>query len=101
MFEGEDLPADGGANVLSQYGRLVAAHVDALDKVSLSRGLQFLNNTGIIRFGHTGGKLRVEQSLYSLRPRPLANEPAAAYIVHAASFEPVAIHIPTAVGPET
>jgi hypothetical protein len=93
-----DLPE--GASALERYGEAVGHHVDALDRVAVARGLQFLNNVGIVRFATSGDELRVEQSLYSLRPRSDPNELGAAYIVHAASLQTEPIALPTAIGPE-
>ena len=94
-----ELPADISA--VRHYGALAAAHVSGLGSVAIARGLQFLNNVGVIRFGRADGKVRVSQSLYSLRARPEPNERADAYIVHETALEPVPVAVPAAVGPGT
>lgn len=97
----EDLDSDipSGHAAVQHYGDVVAAHVDGLDKVAIARGLQFLNNVSVVRFADGDGGLHVSQSLYSLRARPDPHEGADAYIVHDAPLEPVAVAVPTAVGP--
>jgi hypothetical protein len=92
-----DLPA--GAGAVNDYGDLVALHVGALQTAAIARGLQFLNNVGVITFATDGGVIRVSQSLYSLRPRHEPNEKADAYIVHATSLEPSPVPVPASVGP--
>jgi hypothetical protein len=92
-----DLP-DGAAAVHS-YGDAASLHVQALRTAAIARGLQFLNNAGLITFAATADGLHVKQSLYSLRPRPDPNEKGAAYIVHEARLEAEPVPIPTAVGP--
>ena len=92
-----ELPADVSA--VRHYGPLAAAHVNGLGSVAIARGLQFLNNVGVIRFGRADGGISVSQSLYSLRARPEPNERADAYIVHETALEPVAVAVPAAVGP--
>lgn len=93
----EDLPDDTTA--VESYGPLAAAHADALRTVSINRGLQYLNNAGVISFVTEGTELRVRQSLYSLRPRQEPNEKGDAYIVHEASLTPEPVPLPTEVGP--
>lgn len=92
-----DLPA--GAAGVHGYGALAAAHVNGLDSVAIARGLQFLNNAGVIAFSSAADGIRVRQSLYSLRPRTVPNERANAYIVHETLLEPLPIAVPTTVGP--
>jgi len=88
-----------GQAALRQLSDLVTAHVSALDTVAIARGLQFLNNIGVIRFARAGDGLHVSQTLYSLRGRPQPNEKGDAYIVHDALLEPVAVPVPTTIGP--
>lgn len=92
-----ELPA--GADAVRQYGRLAAAHVQGLGTVAIARGLQFLNNVGVVRFASDAQGLRVSQELLSLRARPEPNEKGADYVLHEAGIEPVALELPTAVGP--
>ncbi|MDB5819978.1 MAG: hypothetical protein JWQ11_3618, partial [Rhizobacter sp.] len=77
---------------------LAAAHVQALGTASLTRGLQFLNNVGLVRFSQQADGLHVSQALYSLRPRAGANEKGDAYVLHDARLEPVVLTFPTQVG---
>jgi hypothetical protein len=74
-------------------------HVQALRTAALARGMQFLNNVGLITFAVTGDGIRVSQALYSLRPRPDANEKGDAYVVYETLLEPAAVAAPAAVGP--
>lgn len=92
-----DLPA--GAAAVHQYGTIAKTHVTGLDSVAIARGLQFLNNAGIIRFSREADGLHVSQSLYSLRARPQPNEKGADYVVHATRLEPTPVPVPTTVGP--
>jgi hypothetical protein len=92
-----DLPQDGGA--VHQYGALAAMHVQALRTAAVARGLQFLNNVGLIRFTTAADGIHVSQTLYSLRPREDPNETGDAYIVHETLLEPAPVPVPTAVGP--
>ena len=92
-----DLPDDGGA--VRQYGALAAMHVQALRTAAVARGLQFLNNVGLIRFATSGDGIHVSQALYSLRSREDPNEKGDAYIAHEALLEPAPLPVPTSVGP--
>jgi hypothetical protein len=92
-----DLPQDGQA--VHQYADLAAMHVQALRTAALARGMQFLNNVGLITFAATGDGIHVSQALYSLRPRPDANEKGDAYVVYETLLEPAAVPAPAAVGP--
>ena len=92
-----DLPT--GADAVHHYGDLVLAHTQALGTAAIARGLQFLNNVGVIRFASAADGIHVSQSLLSLRARPDPNEKGDAYVVHAARLEPVAISLPATVGP--
>ena len=92
-----ELPNDISA--VRHYADLVTAHVLGLDTVAIARGIQFLNNIGVIRFATAGDGLHVSQSLYSLRARPQPNEKADAYVVHDARLEPIAVPVPTSIGP--
>jgi hypothetical protein len=92
-----DLPAD--ASAVHHYDDLTALHVQALRTAAVARGLQFLNNVGLITFAGAGDGVHVSQSLYSLRPRPEANEKGAAYILHETRLEPDPVPVPTRVGP--
>jgi hypothetical protein len=92
-----DLPQDGGA--VHQYGELVAMHVQALRTAAVARGLQFLNNVGLITFTTAGDGVHVSQALYSLRPREDPNEKGDAYVVHETLLEPAPVPVPNAVGP--
>jgi hypothetical protein len=92
-----DLPQDGGA--VRQYGALAAMHVQALRTAAVARGLQFLNNAGLITFATSGDGIHVTQALYSLRPREDPNEKGDAYIVHETTLEPAPVPTPAAVGP--
>ncbi len=92
-----DLPADGGA--VRQYGDLAAMHVQALRTAAVARGLQFLNNVGVVTFATENGTVHVRQALLSLRSRQDPNERAADYIVHATTLEPDPVPVPASVGP--
>jgi hypothetical protein len=92
-----ELPADGGG--VRQYGDLAAMHVQALRTAAVARGLQFLNNVGVVTFATQDGGIHVSQALLSLRSRQDPNEKAAAYIVHEAKLEPDPVPVPTSVGP--
>jgi hypothetical protein len=92
-----DLPNDGGA--VRQYGALAAIHVQALRTAAVARGLQFLNNVGLITFATAGDGIHVSQALYSLRPREDPNEKGDAYVVYETTLEPAPVPVPTAVGP--
>jgi hypothetical protein len=92
-----DLPADGTG--VRHYADLAAMHVQALRTAALARGMQFLNNVGLIRFATQGADTHVSQSLYSLRPRPDPNEQGAAYVVHDTTLQPAPVPAPNAVGP--
>ncbi len=92
-----DLPAGTGA--VRQYGDVAAAHAKGLDTVAIARGLQFLNNAGLIRFSQAADGLHVTQSLYSLRARPQPDEKGADYVAHAALLEPAAVPAPASIGP--
>lgn len=94
---GAELPA--GVDAIRGYADLAAAHTQALTSAAIARGLQFLNNVGVISFKREADGLHVRQSLYSLRPRPEPNETAAAYIVHETLLEPDPIEMPTGIGP--
>lgn len=82
------------------YDVLAGAHVQSLRTQAIARGMQFLNNVGIVTFASGGGGLRVSQALHSIRPRPEANEAGDAYIVHTTSLEPDPVAFPTHVGPQ-
>jgi hypothetical protein len=92
-----DLPADGGA--VRQYGALAAMHVQALRTAAVARGLQFLNNVGLITFSTSDEGIHVSQALYSLRAREDPNEKGDAYVVHETLLEPAPVPAPAAVGP--
>ena len=92
-----DVP-DGTAAVHS-YGDVAALHVKALATAAIARGLQFLNNAGVITFATTPDGLHVSQKMYSLRDRPDPNEEADAYILHETRLEPDPVPVPVAVGP--
>ena len=92
-----DLPDDGGA--VRQYGALAAMHVQALRTAAVARGLQFLNNVGLITFATGGDGIHVSQALYSLRPREDPNEKGDAYVLYETTLEPAPVPVPTAVGP--
>ena len=96
---GVDTELPSGTDGVHHYADLVTAHVLGLDTVAIARGLQFLNNAGVIRFQTAGDGLHVSQSLYSLRGRPQPNEKGDAYVVQDARLEPVALAVPTSVGP--
>ena len=70
-----------------------------LGTAAIARGLQFLNNAGLIEFSIAVEGIHVSQTLYSLRSRPDPNEKADAYVVHEARLEPDPVPIPTRVGP--
>lgn len=93
-----DLPESGA---IDRYPEAAATHVRGLDTAAVSRGLQFLCNSGLVKFaaGSDGG-MHVSQTLFSLRARHEPNEQAADYVVHEALLDPQPIPIPTAVGPE-
>jgi hypothetical protein len=92
-----DFPATTDA--VHHYGDAVALHVQGLTTVMANRGLQFLNNVGVISFATAGDGIHVTQSLYSLRPVPEPNEKADAYIVFETRLEPDPVPIPAAIGP--
>ncbi|MEO8450676.1 MAG: hypothetical protein ABI647_12830 [Gemmatimonadota bacterium] len=92
-----DFPASTDA--VHHYGDAVAMHVQALTTVMANRGLQFLNNVGLITFKTAGDGIHVTQSLYSLRPIPEPNEKGDAYVVDETRLEPDPVPIPAAVGP--
>jgi hypothetical protein len=92
-----DLPQDGGA--VHQYGTLAAMHVQALRTAAVARGLQFLNNVGLITFATSGDGIHVSQALYSLRAREDPNEKGDAYVVYETLLEPAPVPVPAAVGP--
>ncbi len=92
-----DLPDDGGA--VRQYGDLAAMHVQGLRTAAVARGLQFLNNVGVITFATAADGIHVSQALLSLRNRPDPNEHGAAYIVHETRLEPEPVPVPANVGP--
>jgi hypothetical protein len=92
-----DLPNDGGA--VRQYGALAATHVQALRTAAVARGLQFLNNVGLIRFATAGDGIHVSQALYSLRSREDPNEKGDAYVVYETTLEPAPVPTPNTVGP--
>jgi hypothetical protein len=92
-----DLPNDGGA--VRQYGALAAMHVQALRTAAVARGLQFLNNVGLITFATGVDGIHVSQALYSLRPREDPNEKGDAYNLYETTLEPAPVPVPTAVGP--
>lgn len=81
-----DLPDDTGA--VNSYSKVAALHVQGLSTAAIARGLQFLNNAGLITFATDANGLHVSQALYSLRPRPEPNEKGADYIVHTARLDP-------------
>ncbi|MFY9579843.1 MAG: hypothetical protein WAQ33_10995 [Gaiellaceae bacterium] len=91
-----DLPQDGGA--VHQYGALAAMHVQALRTAAVARGLQFLNNVGLITFATSGDGIHVSQALYSLRSREDPNEKGDAYVIYETLLEPVPVPVPNAVG---
>jgi hypothetical protein len=98
-----------GDEAVHHFGDLMRAHAQALDSVAVARGLQFLNNVGLVRFTRKPDPnaadkdrplLWASQALYSLRARPpTRDEKADAYIVHEALLEPTPVEAPTAVGP--
>jgi hypothetical protein len=98
-----------GDEGVHHFGDLMRAHAQALDNVAVARGLQFLNNVGLVRFARKPDPnaadqdrplLWASQALYSLRARPATDdEKADAYIVHEALLEPTRVEAPTAVGP--
>lgn len=92
-----DLPQDGKA--VQQYADLAAMHVQALRTAAPARGMQFLNNVGLITFAAGAGGIHVSQALYSLRPRQDPNEKGDAYVVYEAILEPAPVPAPAAVGP--
>lgn len=98
--QGLDTDLQAGAAAVHDYGRVAAAHVSGLNTVAVARGLQFLNNVGVVRFGRSGEGLHVSQSLYSLRARPEPNESSDAYIVYETSLEPAALAVPATIGQE-
>jgi hypothetical protein len=87
-----------GPDAVHSYGTLAGIHRQGLDKAAIARGLQFLNNLGVIRFSTTNG-IRVSQSLYSLRARTDPNERGSGYVQHETSLDPVPVPVPTTVGP--
>jgi len=93
----DDLPVDPGA--VHKYGDLTAMHVQALRTAALARGLQFLNNVGIVTFATAGDGIHVSQALYSLRPKPEPNEKGDAYILYETQLEPDPVPVPARVGP--
>lgn len=93
----DDLPDDGGA--VRQYGALAAMHVQALRTGAMARGMQFLNNVGLITFATAADGVHVSQALYSLRAREDPNEKGDAYVVHETTLEPAPVAAPAAVGP--
>jgi hypothetical protein len=93
-----DLPQDGGA--VRQYGAVAAMHVQALRTAAVARGLQFLNNVGLITFVTSADGIHVSQALYSLRAREDPNEKGDAYVVYDTLLELAPAPTPTAVGPE-
>ena len=97
---GVDTELPAGADAVHHYGDLAAAHVLGLDSVAIARGLQFLNNAGVIRFAAGADGTHVSQSLLSLRARTEPNEKAAAYILHDTLIEPVPLAVPTTIGPD-
>jgi hypothetical protein len=92
-----DLPSDSSA--VHHYGEAAALHVEALGTVAIARGLQFLNNAGLIAFATNGDGIHVSQALYSIRPRPEPNEKGDAYVVHTVRLEPDPVPVPTEIGP--
>jgi hypothetical protein len=93
-----DLPT--GSDGVHHYGDVAAAHVLGLDAVAIARGLQFLNNVGVVRFSRKPDGLHVSQSLYSLRARAQPNESGDAYIVHDTALEPAPVAVPATIGLE-
>jgi hypothetical protein len=93
-----DLPQDGSAK--HQYGELAAMHIQALRTAAVARGLQFINNVGLIAFATSDDGVHVAQALYCLRPRPDPNERGDAYTVYETLLEPATVETPTAVGSE-
>jgi len=87
-----------GPDAVRSYGTLAGIHRQGLDKAAIARGLQFLNNLGIIRFSTTNG-MRVSQTLYSLRARTDPNEHGAGYVQHDTSLDPAPVPMPSSVGP--
>jgi hypothetical protein len=87
-----------GPDAVRSYGTLAGIHRQGLDKAAIARGLQFLDNLGVIRFSTTNG-MRVSQSLYSLRARTDPNERGADYIEHETSLDPAPVAVPSSVGP--
>jgi hypothetical protein len=65
----------------------------------VARGLQFLNNVGLVTFTSDGNGIHVSQALLSLRPRPDPNETGDAYVVYTASLEADPVPFPASVGP--
>jgi hypothetical protein len=92
-----DLPDDSSA--VRHYGDAVTIHTRGLGTAAIARGLQFLNNVGLITFTTNGDGIRVAQTLYSLRARPDPNERGDAYIVHEARLEPDPVPVPSRIGP--
>jgi hypothetical protein len=74
-------------------------HVQALRTAAVARGLQFLNNIGLITFATAGDGIHVKQALYSLRPREDPNEKGDAYVEYETLLEPAPVPVPNAVGP--
>lgn len=87
-------------NGVLEYGSLAGAHAQSLRTQAVARGLQFLNNVGIVTFASGAAGLRVTQALHSLRPRPDPNEAGAAYVVYTTSLDADPVAFPTHVGPE-
>jgi hypothetical protein len=92
-----DLPQD--ASAVHRYGELAAMHVRALRTAAVARGLQFLNNVGLITFATSGDGIHVTQALYCLRPREDPNEKGDAYTVYETTLEQAPVPLPTEVGP--
>jgi len=92
-----DLPS--GSDAVNHYGDAAAVHVQGLRTVAVNRGLQFLDNIGVITFDSNGNQLGVSQALLSLRPRQDPNEKGAAYLVFHTSLEPDPVTVPTTIGP--
>jgi hypothetical protein len=93
----DDLPADRSA--VRRYGDAAAMHSQALGTAAVARGLQFLNNAGLVTFTTAADGIHVRQALYSLRLRPDPNEAGAAYVLYDARVEPDPVPAHTRVGP--
>jgi hypothetical protein len=89
-----------GPSAVHDYGPLAETHRLGLGKAAIARGMQFLNNVGVIRFVTSNDAMQVSQSLHSIRERPDPNEKGAAYIVHSTGLDPIARPVPTTIGPE-